>query len=1104
MKPETQDSSALQDPERLAALHASGLLDAPPAESIDRFTRLARRLLGTPFAQLSLVDDHRQVALSASMPAGVTMPREVPHASSICHHVVATGDALVAGDLREHPQLGDSDPVQNGVVAYAGVPVRLRGGAIIGAFCVVDGEPRVWSDDDVEVLRDLAAAVMAEIDLRAELHDRRRVEGDLAEAHDQLRGIIDHSPALIYLKDLEGRYLLVNRQFAETVGRTPEEIVGHLDTDVLGPGAMAARAHEQRVLETGAPVEELRPRDTPEGGRTHWRTLKFPLHDETGAIYAVCGIASDETERVRDAAVLSKTQDRLRRAFDDAPIGMAMMRPDGTFVRANAALCDLLGYSAEELCKLGMDDVAHPDDLARDRADVDRMLRGETGTLQADTRVRRADGSVREVLLSATVLGVRDGAPEEVSLQIQDVTDSRRDRRELTMRHEAALALFDADDILIAAPRVLAAMADIIDASQSTLWLEIGDEEGTVDRIAAWNRGGVPDAEQPVGDDALRRRAMTEGQVLWRGDSICVPIQTQRQAPPIGVAELLHDDPPREDALEHLLALTGGIALFMERRGHDAALARARDEALDASKMKSSFLANMSHEIRTPMNGVIGMSDLLLHSDLDDEQRRWVSTLRTSGRALLTIIDDILDFSKVEAGKLELERVQFSLSEVVDATCDILAEQARTKGLMLDAFVERRVHDEIWGDPGRLQQVLTNLMANAVKFTKQGSVTLRVTIDPDDSGNLRFAVTDTGIGIAPEAIQRLFEPFSQADSSTTRRYGGTGLGLTISRQIVELMGGKLSATSVPGEGTEFFFTARLGRAGDAPGQTPRRDRHDTPTAEIPGNGRSVLVVDDNQVNQTVAAEMLRRSGYEVEIAVNGLEAVEATHRRRFDAVLMDWQMPVMDGLEATRRIRDREGEAARTPIIALTSSSMKGDREDALAAGMDAFLAKPVTVESLTAMVGRWAHPAAGEPDPDPEAEPQPDLEPPPAREVDAPAPPVLDGRVFHALGAAGDASLVPELARLFDQEAQAALAGLQVALAAQDGGAAARAAHGLKGTASTLGATHVSMLAAEIEVAGRDARLEDAASLVERLVPAVDTATDAINEAARTGSGSA
>jgi PAS domain S-box-containing protein len=1048
--------------------------------SIDRFSRLACRLLGAPVAGLWLAGEEHWVGPGAEGPPGGAADME-----AIGRHVVDTGEALVAGDLREHERLGALVAIR----ACAAVPIRLAGGELAAAFAVADYRPRAWAGEDVQALEDLAAAVTADLELRTELRERARVERELAVTNARLRGIVDNNPGLIYLKDLEGRYLMVNRRFAEQLGRDAADLVGRLDSEVLDPETLQlVRQEERTVVETGMPVERHRHVATGRG-REYWRNLKFPLRDATGAIYALCSIGIDETARARRDRELAETQARLRSAFDDAPIGMAIVCR-GRFMRVNEALCELLGRSEEQLLQLDVEDVAHPDDMARDRELVERMLGGEIPSVQADTRLITGDGEERHVLLNATALGGGDGPAGEVAMQIQDVTLRRRAERELRLRHEAARALFDAEDIVDAAPEALAPMGELADAGLASLWLR--SDEGRLDRIATWSRREPAPDDVPAGDAALRLRALESGMPAWNGGSVCIPVQTQRSATPLGVAEFLRDDgPPTADQIEHLLALTGAIALMVERRRHAAELARARDEALEASRMKSTFLANMSHEIRTPMNGVIGMSDLLLGSDLDEQQRRWVTTLRTSGRALLTVIDDILDFSKVEAGKLELERVQFDLADVVDATCDILAEQAQTKGLTLEAFIERRVPARIWGDPGRLQQVLTNVVANAVKFTERGGVTIRVSVLSDEPGTLRVAVADSGIGIAPDAIQRLFEPFNQADSSTTRRYGGTGLGLAISRQLVELMGGRISATSTPGEGTTFCFEFPIGRAGDAPGRVRRADRRDTPLEEIPARGVAVLVVDDNQVNQTVAAEMLRRDGYDVEIAEDGRQAVEATARRRFDAVLMDCQMPVMDGFEATRLIRDGEQGATRVPIIALTSSSMREDREEALAAGMAAFLAKPVTAEALTATVARWTRDATRRPAPD--AGPAPDEDPG--------APPVLDGEVFGAL-ASTDASLATELARLFARESQAALAGLRAAMAERDGADVARAAHGLKGSASTLGAGRVSDLAAQIERAGREGRVDDASALLERLVPAVDSASAALSAAARNGSG--
>ncbi|MDP9399455.1 MAG: ATP-binding protein, partial [Actinomycetota bacterium] len=394
--------------------------------------------------------------------------------------------------------------------------------------------------------------------------------------------------------------------------------------------------------------------------------------------------------------------------------------------------------------------------------------------------------------------------------------------------------------------------------------------------------------------------------------------------------------------------------LLDERRARELELGRARDAALEASWMKSRFLANMSHEIRTPMNGVIGMTELLLESGLTDEQRRLARTLSTSGQALMTVIDDILDFSKVEAGKLELRSEPFAVRAAVEAAAGLVAEPARGKRLVLEVLVEDAVPRIVVGDPVRVQQVLTNLLANAVKFTHEGGVSLRVA--PAGEGVVRFEVADTGIGVPPEALDHLFEPFVQADSSTTRSFGGTGLGLSICRELVRLMGGDIGVTSEVGGGSTFWCTARLEPAERAepaalaPAERPR----------AVGDGLSTLVVEDNAVNQAVAAQLLAKRGFRVDVAGDGQEALDAVAARPYAIVLMDCQMPRMDGYTATREIRRREGDGPRLPIVAMTASFLKEDRDACVAAGMDDHLPKPLTGAMLDAVVGRWARRAPG------------------------------------------------------------------------------------------------------------------------------------------------
>ena len=398
------------------------------------------------------------------------------------------------------------------------------------------------------------------------------------------------------------------------------------------------------------------------------------------------------------------------------------------------------------------------------------------------------------------------------------------------------------------------------------------------------------------------------------------------------------------------------MALLRECQAQRAELERARAAAETANRRKSEFLASMSHEIRTPMNGILGMTELALGTTLDARQREYLGIVKSSADALLNIINDILDLSKIEAGQFTVERLPFALRPVVDAAIQLMSVQARDKGLTLSWELAPEVPEIVLGDPNRLRQVLLNLLGNAVKFTASGGVDLEICVTQaaDGGEQLRFAVTDSGAGIAPERQSRLFEPYAQEDASTARRFGGTGLGLSICRHLVELMGGSIGLTSEPGLGSRFWFTLPCRREirlppAPVPAAAPRQP-------ERRARASRVLLVEDHPANQKLALWLLQREGYQVTLAENGAEALRLMKALAFDLVLMDVQMPVMDGIEATRRIRELERERGdkHHPIVAMTAGAIAGDREKCLAAGMDDYISKPIAAELLLAKLGQW------------------------------------------------------------------------------------------------------------------------------------------------------
>jgi PAS domain S-box-containing protein len=1056
-----------RETERLALLHSLNLLDTPVEAEFDDLSRIASAVTGYPIALISLVDRDRQWFKAHHGLAASETPREF----AFCAHAILKPDSTMeVTDARQDPRFS-TNPLVIGdphVIAYAGVPLLVgRERQPIGTLCVIDQEPNKLSEPQREALEALARQVERLIHARDEKQRLQVTLGDLSDqilqrdrSEARLAAVLTASPAGIFITDPVGACGYTNPAWQQMAGISDEQAADFGWVGAVHPDDRATVAEEWRVACAQRQPFTSRHRFLHADGKVvhaRVRAVELREHEQHTGYLGTC---EDITAQLVAETALRESEERWKFAIDGAGDGLWDWNAATNSVFYSDTWKSQLGYAPHEIGDTlsEWDSRVHPDDREATLAELQRHFLGETPQYSSAHRLLCKDGSWKWILDRGLVVERQaDGSPMRA---VGTHTD-------LTSRRQAEAALRQSQASLLEAQKLSRIGDWHFDlGGQSIVWspqvFENFDRDPSL---------GAPDyptflaaihPEDREGFTTVIQRALTHGEPYEIEHRIVLPSGDIRWL--LGRGRRLDNSEGKPIALA---GTTQDVTNGVQAR---EALSAARDAAEQATRAKADFLATMSHEIRTPLNGVIGMTELLLGTELSTEQHDYAEAAHASGVSLLALINDILDFSKVEAGKIDLEAVEFAPRQIAEDTLAMLAERAQTKGIELYIETAADLPIELRGDPNRLRQIVLNLVGNAVKFTDRGEVSVLLGgagLDPA-TWNLTIAVRDTGVGIAPEHQGRLFTAFTQAHSATARQYGGTGLGLAISLRLAGLMGGAIQLESAPGTGSTFTLAVGLpvvtgpdqtrplqgiavlvaddhagaraalaavltgagahvttvadvesvestlrarhfhafvidggmnGMAGCAflkqlqtrtdvrvppvilcpevaqragiprglaqdvlvrpprrralldavlgcrnhPGvHAPSRQMPSARVSQVPLRPLRVLVAEDNHVNQMVVTAHLRRFGCTVDVVTDGNQAIVACAAVQYDVVLMDCQMPELDGFGATSAIRAAEGGARRVPIVALTANALEGDRERCLAAGMTDYLTKPI------------------------------------------------------------------------------------------------------------------------------------------------------------------
>ena len=902
---------------------------------------------------------------------------------------------------------------------------------------VVYGVSRPWTEIEVE-----SGLLLREHLLRLRnITARRQAEQVLRESEEKFRQLAENITEVFWMMNATGTEILyVGPAYEQIWGRTCASLYETpMDwLEAIHPDDRE-QAHDIFMRQLRGEIVDSEYRITTPEGQVKWiRDRAFPIRDEDGQLTRVAGTAEEITGR-KAAEEKLRQYERVVEGLEEMVV---VVDRNYRYVLANHSFLDRRKTSEEKLIGGFVSDWVGSKGFGTVvKEKLDECFEGNV--VKFDMKFTYPELGERDLFISFIPIEVSGGITGAACV-LSDITERKRADQILRSSEEKFREL---------AENIREVFFVMTPSGSEVLYISPAVEAVWGVTVESLYRNPMAWADAIHPEDQERARLVAGRQL--QGEPVA---SEYRITTPDGIEKWIRSrcSPIRDQAGE-LIRIVGIAEEITEQKHYELELIHSRQQADAANQVKSEFLANMSHEIRTPMNGVIGMTGLLLDTELTPEQRRYAELARASSESLLLLINDILDFSKIEAKKLELETIDFDIRILLDNLESILSATTKAKGIELLCVADPAVPTQLRGDPGRLRQILTNLTANAIKFTEKGEVAVRVALEEETESDclLRFSVRDTGIGIPEDKIGALFNKFSQVEVSTTRKFGGTGLGLAISKQLAELMGGGVGVTSQQGKGSEFWFTVRLGRSLGVGQQAEGAQPESQPTVRL--NGR-ILIAEDNSTNREVALGMLRNLGLRADAVADGAEAIRALESIPYDLVLMDMRMPVMDGIEAARKIRNPRSAVLNhdIPIVALTANAMQSDQDSCMAAGMNDFVSKPVSKRLLRDALKKWLRSA------DAKATVPEQLPLPRAGQSEA----MVFDRAGVLLRLEGDDELTQILFEAFLEDIPVQIQALKDLVKSGDTAGSARQAHSIRGASASVGGECLRNLAFEMEKA--------------------------------------